>query len=280
MGKNLNKGTIILLTILGISLVSSIFLGIQGSILLFLILLLCYLVVTKKYFIKVYKGTKAYKIEDYKNALEYYRDAAMSPWCNVTIITNYLICELKYGKPSLAQEYINENLKGKNIKQHEFLNLEVTKAIVSWKIGSKENAINSLKELVKNNKNTYLYETLTSLLLSTGKFDEANEYITEAMEFNSDNNIIQSNYAEICYKLGKFDEAKKYFYSLIEKNVKFIEPYYYTALIENKNGEFDKALELLRIAEGLNESLVSLISHKDIEQALNSVMIKSLNTTC
>lgn len=278
MGKNLNKGTIFLLAILGIPLVSSAFLGSQLAILLFLILFLCYLVITKKHYLKVFKGIKAYKIENYTSALDYYRDAAMSPWCNVTIITNYLICELKYGKPSFAKEYINENLKIKNIKQQELLNLEITKSIVNWKTGSKENAINSLKELIKNNKNTYIYETLTSLLLSSGKFDEANKYITEAMEFNSDNNIIRSNYAEICYKLGKFDEAKKYFDSLIEKNIKFIEPYYYSALIENKNGQYEKALELLRIAESLNESLVSLISHKDIEQALNSVMIKSLNT--
>lgn len=279
MRKNLNKGTIFLLTILGISLVSSIFLGNQLAILLFLTLFLFYLVITKNHYLKVFKGIKAYKTENYTNALDYYRDAAISPWCNINIINNYLICELKYGKASLAKEYINENLKIKNIKQQELLNLEITKSIVDWKTGAKENAINSLRKLIKDNKNTYLYETLTSLLISAGKFDEANNYITEAMEFNSDNNIIQSNYAEICYKLGKFDEAKKHFDSLIEKNIKFIEPYYYSALIENKNGECEKALELLRVAEGLNESLVSLIRHKDIEQALNSVMIKSLNIT-
>lgn len=277
MRKNLNKGTISLLVILGVSLVSSIFLGSQLAILLFLTLFFCYLVITKKHYLKVFKGIKAYKTENYISALDYYKDAALSPWCNFTIINNYLICELKYGKPLLAKEYLNENLKVKNIKQQELLNLEITKSIVDWKTGSKENAINSLKELIKNNKNTYIYETLTSLLLSAGKFDEANKYITEAMEFNSDNNIIQSNYAEICYKLGKFDEAKKYFDSLIEKNIKFIEPYYYSALIENKNGEFEKALALLRIAESLNESLISSINNHDIEQALNLVMIKSLN---
>ena len=221
---------------------------------------------------------KSYKLEDYKTALEYYRDAAMSPWVNTPIITNYLICELKYGKPSLAKEYINENLKIKNIKPHDFINLEVTKAIVTWKTSSKEEAISSLKKLLSNNKNTYIYETLTSFLLFSNKFDEAKDYINEAMEFNPDNNIIKSNYAELCYKLEKFDEAKKHFYTLIDKNVRFIEPYYYTALIENKNGNFEKSIELLRKAQGLNESLVSLISQSDVEQALNCAMVKSLNS--
>ena len=215
MKKNLNKGTIILILIAVISLISTVVIGMQSAILLFLVLFLIYLIITKKHYIKVFKGMKAYKLENYKTALEYYRDAAMSPWANGFIITNYLICELKYGKPSLANEYINENLNTKTIRPHEFLNLEVTKAIVNWKTSSKEEAITSLKSLLSNNKNTYIYETLTSLLLCSNKFDEANIYINEAMEFNSDNNIIKSNYAEICYKLGKFDEAKKYFDTLI-----------------------------------------------------------------
>lgn len=105
MGKNLNKGTIILLSIGVLSLLLGIFLGIQFAILVFLMLLLIYLIITKKHYIKVFKAMKSYKLEDYKTTLEYYRDAAMSPWANAPIIINYLICELKYGKPSLAKEY-------------------------------------------------------------------------------------------------------------------------------------------------------------------------------
>ena len=43
----------------------------------------------------------------------------------------------------------------------------------------------------------------------------------------------------------------------------------------NKHLKFD---ELLRKAQGLNESLVSLISQSDVEQALNCAMVKSLNS--
>lgn len=277
MKTTLNKTNIILISIILLSLISSTFLGMKLAILLCLLLFLIYLIITKHYFIKVYKGMKAYKIENYSNALENYRDAALSKYCNGPIISNYLICELKYGKPSIAREYIDENLISKNIKSNEKLNLEVTKAIVLWKTNSQEKAINLLKHLIENNKNTYIYETLTSLLLASGKFNEAKKYISEAMKFNSDNNIIKSNYAELCFKFEQFDEAEKTFDYLINENVKFIEPYYYSALLERKKGNCDKAFELLRIAESFNESLVSLITHKDIEQALNSVLIKSLN---
>lgn len=277
MKTTLNKTNIILISIILLSLISSTFLGMKLAILLCLLLFLIYLIITKHYFIKVYKGMKAYKIENYSNALENYRDAALSKYCIGPIISNYLICELKYGKPSIAREYIDENLISKNIKSNEKLNLEVTKAIVLWKTNSQEEAINLLKHLIENNKNTYIYETLTSLLLASGKFNEAKKYISEAMKFNSDNNIIKSNYAELCFKFEQFDEAEKTFDYLINENVKFIEPYYYSALLERKKGNCDKAFELLRIAESFNESLVSLITHKDIEQALNSVLIKSLN---
>ena len=143
---------------------------------------------------------------------------------------------IKIWKPSIAREYIDENLISKNIKSNEKLNLEVTKAIVLWKTNSQEEAINLLKHLIENNKNTYIYETLTSLLLASGKFNEAKKYISEAMEFNSDNNIIKSNYAELCFKFEQFDEAEKTFDYLINENVKFIEPYYYSALFRKKKG--------------------------------------------
>ena len=69
MGKNLNKTTIILLSIGLISLLLGTFLGIQLTILLFLILLLTYLIITKKHYLKLFKGMKAYKLEYYTTAL-------------------------------------------------------------------------------------------------------------------------------------------------------------------------------------------------------------------
>ena len=119
MKTTLNKTNIILISIILLSLISSTFFGMKLAILLCLLLFLIYLIITKYYFIKVYKGMKAYKIENYSNALENYRDAALSKYCSGPIISNYLICELKYGKPSIAREYINENLISKNIKSNE-----------------------------------------------------------------------------------------------------------------------------------------------------------------
>ncbi|WP_346968453.1 hypothetical protein, partial [Clostridium disporicum] len=104
MKTTLNKTNIILISIILLSLISSTFLGMKLAILLCLLLFLIYLIITKHYFIKVYKGMKAYKIENYSNALENYRDAALSKYCIGPIISNYLICELKYGKPSIARE--------------------------------------------------------------------------------------------------------------------------------------------------------------------------------
>lgn len=278
MGNKLDKNTLILCIIGAVSLITGVFLNMKFALVLFILLLLLYLFISKRYMIDVFKGIKAYNLEDYEKAIELYRDAAMSPWCNSTIITNYLICELKHGKPSLAKEYVTENLKLDRFKKLQLLNLKITKSIVLWKNDCSEEAITLLKDLAVNCKNTYLFETLTSLLLGSKKFVEAKKYIDEAMEFNSSSAITRSNYAEINYKLDNFDESKKVFDELIEENIKFVEPYYYCALMESNAGNFQKAIDYLHTAEGLNESLVSLISHKDIQQALNTIMVKSLNS--
>ena len=58
MGKNLNKTNLILILIIAVSLISSVFLGLQLAILLCLSLLLIYLIITKGYFIKVYNSLR------------------------------------------------------------------------------------------------------------------------------------------------------------------------------------------------------------------------------
>ena len=51
MGKNLNKTNLILILIIAVSLISSVFLGLQLAILLCLSLLLIYLIITKGYLV-------------------------------------------------------------------------------------------------------------------------------------------------------------------------------------------------------------------------------------
>ena len=48
--------------------------------------------------------------------------------------------------------------------------------------------------------------------------------------------------------------------------------------VRKKRTVIKKSIDLLRKAQCLNESLVSLIKQSDIDQALNSVMVKSLNS--
>ena len=66
MGKNLNKTNLILILIIAVSLISSVFLGLQLAILLCLSLLLIYLIITKHYFIIAASAETFHLFKPYK----------------------------------------------------------------------------------------------------------------------------------------------------------------------------------------------------------------------
>ena len=276
MKKTLDKKTLFLCVIVIISLLSSIFVNFKFGITTLLTLLFIYILATNLYMIKVYKGAKAYKSENYSKALDYSRSAIISPWCSVNIIIDYLVCELKYGKASIANEYIEEIFTKRNFKPNDLLNLKITESIVLWKNNNRQESISLLRNLLEKNKNTFLYETLTSILICNGNIQEAKSVLSTALAFNKDSNILKSNNGEIKFKEGNYDEASKIFYNLINEDIKFVEPFYYLGLIETKNNNFDKAKELLEKSQNLNQSLITLVKFEDIEQAYNRVIFKSL----
>lgn len=277
MKKNLNKKTTLLSAIVIISLLFSISINIKFGITTLFALLFMYVLMTNLYIIKIYKGSKAYKAENYSKTLDYYRSAIISPWCNANIIMDYLICELKYGKASIANEYIEEIFSKRTFKQNELLNLKIIEAIVLWRNNKKQNAITLLKQLLKKNKNTFLYETLTSILICNGNIYEAKTILSDALSFNKDSNILKSNEGEINFKEGNYNKSYEIFSALIKEDIKFVEPFYYLALIEMNNNNLNKSKALLETAQNLNESLITLVKLEDIEQAYNKVIFKSLN---
>ena len=129
-----------------------------------------------------------------------------------------------------------------------------------WKTGNIESAINNLKYLLSKEESSYIYETLTSLLLIDGRVDEALELLKKALEYDDTNNILKSNFGEANFKLGNTKIAEEIFKSLLEENILFIEPYYFYALILKQKGENEKAIELLEKSLDTNDSLLTTVS--------------------
>lgn len=231
-------------------------------------LIVIFLLYTKRYIVYAFQGSKAYNMKNFTYALERYRKSVKVSGCKGAIVTSYLIVEIKYGKPSLALDYINKNMNNKKFDEATKYSMSVSKAIALWKENMALDSLNLLKDLLKTSENTYAYETLTTLLIMNKNYDEALEYIKKGLDYNKDSNVLLSNEAEVYYKLGNFQKSEELFKPLIESKVNFAEPYYYTGLLAKERGEREKAIELLEKVVDCNDSLLTTVSKEEAQEIL------------
>ena len=231
-------------------------------------LIVIFLLYTKRYIVYAFQGSKAYNMKNFTYALERYRKSVKVSGCKGAIVTSYLIVEIKYGKPSLALDYINKNMNNKKFDEATKYSMSVSKAIALWKENMALDSLNLLKDLLKTSENTYAYETLTTLLIMNKNYDEALEYIKKGLDYNKDSKVLLSNEAEVYYKLGNFQKSEELFKPLIESKVNFAEPYYYTGLLAKERGEREKAIELLEKVIDCNDSLLTTVSKEETQEIL------------
>lgn len=231
-------------------------------------LIVIFLLYTKRYIVYAFQGSKAYNMKNFTYALERYRKSVKVSGCKGAIVTSYLIVEIKYGKPSLALDYINKNMNNKKFDEATKYSMSVSKAIALWKENMTLDSLNLLKDLLKTSENTYAYETLTTLLIMNKNYDEALEYIKKGLDYNKDSNVLLSNEAEVYYKLRNFQKSEELFKPLIESKVNFAEPYYYTGLLAKERGEREKAIELLEKVIDCNDSLLTTVSKEETQEIL------------
>ena len=231
-------------------------------------LIVIFLLYTKRYIVYAFQGSKAYNMKNFTYALERYRKSVKVSGCKGAIVTSYLIVEIKYGKPSLALDYINKNMNNKKFDEATKYSMSVSKAIALWKENMALDSLNLLKDLLKTSENNYAYETLTTLLIMNKNYDEALEYIKKGLDYNKDSKVLLSNEAEVYYKLGNFQKSEELFKPLIESKVNFAEPYYYTGLLAKERGEREKAIELLEKVVDCNDSLLTTVSKEEAQEIL------------
>ena len=245
-----------------------------------LLIVLCILIGKNLYLGKIIKANKLYASKNYGEALKLYRQTVTKENIPGFIINNYLIMELKYGDCTIAENYINSlSLDNSKIKSTDLLSINISKSLVAWKNNKTEEAINNLKRLLEESETTYLYETLTSLLIVSNKIDDALTIINKGLNYNDYSDVLKSNFAEANYLLGNYNEAEEKFKALVDSNVSFMEPYYYLGLILLNKQEKDAALKVLNKATSFNDSLVSLVNSEKINNLITSIYIKKIVTT-
>lgn len=143
--------------------------------------------------------------------------------------------------------------------------IKAMRALVSWKEGDIDNAIEMLEEVIAEFKNTAVYQDLGLLYVLKGDKEKAVSFNLEAYEFNSDDNVIMDNLAEAYALCGETEKSEEIYKSLMEKEPRFAEAYWgYGVLLVNK-GEKEKGLELMRKSLDKRITFLSILQKEEIE---------------
>jgi tetratricopeptide (TPR) repeat protein len=166
----------------------------------------------------------------------------------------------------ILQKLINDK---KNSQQLPYI--KSIMALVLWKKGNIDEAVSMLEEVIKTYKTTSVYGSLGYLLILQGDLEKALKYNLEAYDYNSSDNIINDNLGQNYLMLGNYEKAAEIYGPLLAKNPTFPEPYYNYALVLDKLGDREKAIETMKKALDQKFSYLSTITKEDIEAKIREL---------
>ncbi len=209
-------------------------------------------------------GTRKYAQGNTEQATHLFGRAYATGRASVRAAVSYAYILLKNEDLKKSEEILQKLIKD-NQRSPQLPYIKSIMALVLWKKGNLDEAAIMQEEVVKTYKTTSVYGSLGYLLILQGDLEKALKVNLEAYEFNSSDNIINDNLGQNYLLLGMYDKATEIYEPLLAKAPTFPEPYYNYALVLDKLGDREKALETMKKALDCKFSYLSTITKEDVE---------------
>ncbi len=246
--------------------------GPTGGIVGLVILLLVYIYLNRSVFYQN-KAGKKYHNRDYEGSLADLKAAVAIDPKNAKVRGTYAFLLIKMGYTDEAAIQIDEAIAKVRIESDKNTMI-ITKALVLWKQGNIDQAIELLDKLIKTYETTNVYSTLGLLYNEKGDKTKALEFNLLAKDYNSSNPAILDNLGTSYFNLGDYDNAFETYQEAMKQKPSFPEAYYNYAKMLERNGDLEKALYMLRTSQQLNFWYTSTVSKEMIEEYINELEAK------
>lgn len=222
-------------------------------------------------------GNISYGKGDVQKSIEWFKKAYLTDKARPNTIISYAYLLLKFGNTDEAETILNKFLSASPSHDDEML-AKSNLALVLWKKGDLDGAINMLEEVFATYKTTTVYGSLGYLLLLKGDLEKALAFNLEAYDYNNNNSVIVDNLAFNYYLLGELDKAEEIYEKLMTQNPTYPEAYYnYGLTLEAKN-KSDKALEFMEKALSFKFTFLSTVSREEVENKIKELRAKKQNS--
>lgn len=213
-------------------------------------------------------GTRQYGLGRMDEAIRWFGRAYATKRSSVRSAANYAYLLLKNADLQRSEEVLRKALK-EHPDHQELPYIKSIMALVLWKKGELDQAVEMLEEVIPIFKTTSVYGSLGYMLIQKGDLEKALEFNLEAFDFNSRDNIINDNLGQNYLLLGEYDKAKEVYDKLLAKAPAFPEPYYNYGLLLEKTGSREEALESMRKALNHKFTFLSTITKEEVEAAIS-----------
>lgn len=238
-----------------------------------LALLFLYLIWAGRPRLYAYRGSVQYANGDVEGALKYYEKAYSLPGIKPNQRIGYGYLLLKLGDLDKAEKVITDVLKEK-LNRDETIVAYSNYAILQWKKGDLDGAIQTLEETLANYKNTTLYISLGYFLIEKGDLERALAFNREAYEFNDSDPVVMDNYAYCLYLKGELNEAESIYEKAAEKNPRFPEFYYNYGLVLSALNKLDEAESQFKKSLEMKPSLINAVTKEKVDEQLRIIQEK------
>ncbi len=235
--------------------------------LIFLLAIIILLLFTKRAAVLAFIGRTNYFKGNIEQGLAWFEKAYKTGVAKPKTIISYAYLLLKSGNIE-DSERILENLLRSRLETDERMLAKSNKALVEWKKGNLDNAIETLEEVISDFETTNIYGSLGYMLIQKGDLDKALEFNLKAYDYNSLNTVILDNLGQTYYLRQEYDKAAEIYKNLLKEEPSFPEAYYNYGLVLKAQNENEKALEMAKKALNYKISFLSTIKKENIDSLI------------
>lgn len=200
-----------------------------------------------------------------EKALRIYRKAEKIGKMSYNAKVNYGYFLLKNGHINDARIVFNKTAMDKKLSKTAKQQIKSLKALVIWKEGRIDEAIEMLEEVTAEYVTSMTYQSLGLLYVLNRDKEKAMSYCLEAYEYNPDDNVIMDNLAEAYALCGEREKAMEIYEELLSRNPHFPDAYYGYGILLMQCGRNEEGLDY--IGQSLNKkfSFLSALPRERVE---------------
>lgn len=209
-------------------------------------------------------------------AISWYKTAAKMSNCKAKYIINYVYCEIKFGYVEDADRILTKILSKrethKPFKGQDVVDIQMVRALLEWKKGDVDKAIEILNVLFEQEKTLTLYNTLAYMKTIKGDVKESLNFSKEAYDKFEKDILVRSIYAINLYKDGQKNEAGEIFEVLAEGISNIPDTLYFYALLLIERGDQKEAIEMVKKAiRLLRTTIITIVESEEYKKLLDKL---------